>query len=397
MTRLFCLALAALLFAACDDPSNVGLGLVGDEGSSPTIARTGLPLTPLDRIERTGNADQSLAGTTADPILGTITAAAYLDFGAPRVLNANSTVEGFRSTAVSGVTLDLPISYRYGDTLSTVRYALRSIDTPFNAVSAPSDTSFAAGEVITTFEASASASVVTVTLPDEWVARLDTTLRGDSFLDSFNGFYVEPLSGNAVLGFRQFSPTSQSLVALTARSAADTVRFVANAGATTISRSNAPPLAQGNVLVQDGFRHALTVDLSDSSLIRTYRNVGLARIAVELPTLSVLESTGSYVRPSALPSLELVALTATDADVVNGGVLLLQVRPELIDGTLRFSSPRLQQLLQRTLLGDTQCFDTAATNCFGRLGFRFTPASNTIGAFVLTGEARAALTIIPTD
>lgn len=397
MTRFSCLALAVLLFAACDDPSNVGLGLVGDEGGTPEIVRVSLPLASLDQAERTGNANQSLAGITDDPVLGTIRAAAYLDFGSASVLNTNSTLSDFRASNVVGVTLELPVSYRYGDTLSTVRYALRSITAPFVATGAESDTSFAVGDVITTFEAQANATTVSVALPDDWVARLDTTLRGSNFLNTFNGFYLEPLSGNAVLGFRQFSVSAQSLASLTARSASDTVRYVANTGVTTISRSGAPSLPAGAMLLQDGFRHTLVLDVNDQVVNATYANAGLARATIELPTLSTLGDVGSYVRPPAFEDLQLVAIDADGNDVVSGTSLLILIEGELSDNTLRFSSARLQQLVQRNLLGNPLCYDETSTDCFGRLAIRFVPTANTIGAYVLTGEARAALTIIPTD
>ncbi len=396
MTRISCLALAALLFAACDDPSNVGLGLVGDEGGTPEIVRADLALTSLNQVERTGNAEQALSGVTNDPVLGTITASAYFDFGSAQVVNDNSTLDSFRASIVQGVTLDLPVSYRYGDTLSTVRYALRSISGPFIATGAPSDTSFAVGSVITTFETSANASTVSVPLPDDWVARLDTTLRGSDFLNSFDGLYLEPLSGDAILGFRQFSASGQSLVGLTARSAADTIRFVANAGVTAVARSGAPTFGDG-VLLQDGFPHALTVDVSDPALLSAYSNAGLARVAIELPTRSVLGDVGSYVRPQASGDLQLVAIDADGNDVVSGASLLILVEGEQSGDMLRFTSARLQQLVQLNLLGNPLCVNGDSSRCFGRLAIRFLPSANTIGAYVLTGDARAALTIIPTD
>ncbi len=397
MTRISCLALAALLFAACDDPSNVGLGLVGDEGGTPEVVRVALPLASFDTAERTGNANQSLAGVTVDPVLGTISAAAYLDFGSASILNTNSTVADFRASNVLGVTLDLPVSYRYGDTLSTVRYALRSISAPFVATAAESDTSFAVGDIITTFEAQANSSTVSIPMPDDWVARLDTTLRSSNFLNTFNGFYLEPLSGDAVLGFRQFSTSGESLVSLTARSAADTVRFVANSGVTSISRSGVSSLPAGATLLQDGFRHALTLDVSDQAVNGTYANAGLARVSIELPTLSTLGDVGSYVRPSAVENLQLVAIDADGNDVVSGTSLLVLIEGDFADNTLRFTSARLQQLVQRNLLGNPLCYDDTSTDCFGTLAVRFNSTANTIGAYLLSGDARAALTIIPTD
>jgi hypothetical protein len=392
--KLHLLFACALLLAACDDPSNVGLGLVGDESGIPVIVRADLQQTTQIRPDPTGNASQALAGVTDDPLLGTITAAAFFDFGSPQVLNGNSAIDTYRASNVQSVTLTLPISYRYGDTLSTVTYALRRIPEPFVATNAPSDTSLAVGEIITTFQVAANAQTASVEMPADWVAELDPTLRSVDFLNAFNGLYLEAQTGNAVLGFRQ-SGAPDNVVAFTARSSADTIRYVANSGITTLARQGQPALGAGATLLQDGFGRQVTLDLSPNAL-EAFRGSALARVVVEFPTLAVLGDQGSYVRPQS-ESLRLIAVDRDGTDVVVGGAALVDIMADAgSDGVLRFSSTRLQQFVQSALLDDPFCFDAEDTDCFGPLVLRFAPFDNTINAVVLSGTPQAALTLIPT-
>lgn len=390
--------LAALLtLAACDDPSNVGLGLVGGEGGVPVIERIDVPLVRTDRAEPTGNANQALAGVTTDPALGTIAASAYLDFGSPQQLNSNNSVDDFRSSTLRSVTLELPVTYRYGDTTSTVRYALRELESAFSAALAPSDTSFSAGAVITSFEAHPDSATIEVTLPDSWVARNDTVLSSTAFGAVFNGLLIEPESGDAILGFRQSGPDGLPLVALRAVAGDDTVRFVANAGVTTTERRTPPPVPDDQIVFQDGFEHTLDLTLVTDDLLERLEGGAITRTVVEIPTVG-LGDDGPYARLRGASRVELVAIDSDDDDLVARGQALVGAFGELgDDGVLRFTTPRLQQFVQQAVLGDPACFDADETDCFGRLALRFTAGDNTLAPYLLTGEARVAVTFIPSD
>ena len=347
-------ALFLLTCAACEDPSNVGLGLIG-EGGEPVLER--VDATRLDTTARrdvTGNTQRLLAGTVADPLLGTITAEGFLD-----VLNVSGdNVASFRDTMLTSATLQLVPDYVYGDTTREVTLTLFEMPEEFNATSAFGDTTLTAGEAITTFSFRPTDSLVTVPLPETWIAENDTTLRSTSVASGFHGFKLAsvPGSGSAVVGF------DRSETVLEAIAGADTVFFGQSSGntvgfksLTSLSREGEPTLLTDRTVLQDGVGPGVRLDfrdnLEDSDLLGEALNRAEVVVYADLLTLQQNTPAG-FVRPPIEP-VELVGVDE-DGNVprLPDGSPLLSILAEIDEeGRLRFSSNVLRVLIQEVLLG----------------------------------------------
>ncbi len=300
----------ALLVSACDDPSNVGLGLVGGEGGAPEIFRT--PATPFvldeDQHDIGGGTALVLAGQVSDPLLGEMQADAYLDFGDPSAVGSGN-LSRFRGATVRQAYLQMPRRYLYGDTLSTVAFTLHDLADEFDQIGLPTDadpdTAFSIGSLVTTFSYALPDSLVKVPLPASWVTANDTTLRSSIFPASFNGFRMQASGGNAVIGF---TPGTVRLFAVTDE---DTVAYVANKSATLTRRVTEPTLPDGYVLIQDGFSNTYSFPL-DSPPLDQVKGNDLSRVALEIQTDPTLlaQTPPNFVRPT-LSTLELLGADST--------------------------------------------------------------------------------------
>ncbi|MGI9174717.1 MAG: hypothetical protein ACR2GR_05315 [Rhodothermales bacterium] len=344
-------ALFLLTCAACEDPSNVGVGLVG-EGGEPVLER--VDATRLDTTAKrdvTGNTQRLLAGTVADPLLGTITAEGFLD-----LLNVSGEdLPGFRDTLLTSATLRLVPDYVYGDTTREVTLTLFGMPEEFNATSAFADTTLLAGEAITTFSFLPTDSLVTVSLPETWLAENDTTLRSTSVADVLHGFKLAaaPGSGNAVVGF------DRSETVLEAIAGADTVFFGQSSGTasgfkslTTLSREGEPTLLPDRTVLQDGVGPGvrLDLDLTDSDFLGEALN--RAEIVVYADLLALQQNAPAGF---ARPTIEPVELIGVDADgnvpsLSDGSPILSIFAEPDEEGRLRFSSNVLRVLIQEVLL-----------------------------------------------
>lgn len=345
---LFALAGALLLLTACEDPSNVGLGLVGEGGGEPVVQR--VDVSPFEAVaaarDVTGNRQRLLAGRVADPLLGTISATGYFDFTA---LDGDD-VGGFRDTTLVSATLQLTPDYVYGDTTSPVTFTLRSVPEELDAADAPADTTLPEGDVITSFSFVPTDSLVSVPLPASWIAENDTTLRSEQVTSVFHGFELAPASGTdgAVVGFNQAGSRLQAVAG------ADTVSFGAagnNTGVksiTNLARAGEPALPADRVLLQDGLgpRVRLSLDLSEADLL----GEALNRVALHLyPDTLALDGSSGFYRPRP-PALALYGVLedGTEAEVATA------VLDEA--GRYAFSSNDLRAILQGALLGE-ETFD----------------------------------------
>ncbi len=84
------LVVSLLLFTACEDPSNVGLGLVGNDGGEPIVEQ--LPFETIEMVDLEGiedNTGQHLVGQVDVPLMGQISATAYIDFLSNTTLDQN--------------------------------------------------------------------------------------------------------------------------------------------------------------------------------------------------------------------------------------------------------------------------------------------------------------------
>ena len=355
MKHPFLPALLGALFlftcAACEDPSNVGVGLIG-EGGEPVLERVDAArLDTTAKRDVTGNTQRLLAGTVADPLLGTITAEGFLD-----MLNVSGdNITSFRDTMVTSATLRLVPDYAYGDTTRQVALTLFSMPEEFDATSALADTTLMAGVAITTFSFLPTDSLVTVPLPETWIAENDTTLRSTSVASGFHGFKLAavPGSGNAVVGF------DRSETVLEAIAGADTVFFGQSSGTTsgfksltTLSREGEPVLPSDRAVLQDGVGPGvrLDLDLTDTAFLGEALNRAEVVVYADLFMLQQSAPAG-FVRPPIEP-VELVGVDE-DGNVpsLSDGSPLLSIFAELDEeGRLRFSSNVLRVLMQEVLL-----------------------------------------------
>ncbi len=329
--------LLALGLTACEDPSNVGLDLVGGEGGAPvvvTLDATAFEPAPL--VDPSPDTSRTvLAGYVDDPIFSTLSATGHLDFSTP-VLS-----DGFEAGPVTSARLRLWPSYRYGDTTSVVTYRLHSVPSTWSFTSAPPDTTLPAGDPIVEFSFTASDTLVEIDLPMDWVQENDALMRGSTFNSGFHGFQIAPVSGNAVVGFdrgRSF---------LRAFTASDSATFVPTKGFSALRRVGTPARPADRLLLQDGTGPGirLSFDFTEDSLGQG----GLNRAAVRVYADTSLFQTGtSFVRPI----LRLMRLYAIDA---NGNAAHVANAALDSTGTFTFQSSSANFLLsdlQSVLLGN---------------------------------------------
>ncbi len=335
-----CCALLLLLATGCDDPSAVGIGLIGEEGLPVTVRLPADSVQITSQKDRTGNTSRVLAGRVVDPLTGTLAATGYVDF----VMSGTARVD----TTIVGVRLEMPPDYVYGDTLGSVTLALHDMPEDWPYAGVGTDTTLTAGPLVRTFTFAPTDTLVQVDLPAAWIAAHDTTFRSRTFSTSFHGFQFAPTEGNAVVGFR-FSDIRMRVFTVT-----DTLTLTASKVLTTVAREQAPALPEGRLLLQDGLGQGVL--LRFNFMADSVREAGLHAAVLEVPIDSVqLKQTPvGFVRP--LPAtVRLIGVNAEgNVPVTSLGepIVLATTTPE--DGRLRFrlGSTSLQTL-QRLMLGET--------------------------------------------
>ncbi len=343
MQRLFIWSFCVLLLlftASCDDPSAVGIGLIGEEGIPQTVRLPADSVLTASQRDRTGNASQVLAGRVADPLLGTLAATGYLDF----IRSPGTRVD----TTIVSVRLELRRSYLYGDTLAAVTLALHDMleDWPFSGVA--SDTTLSAGPQVRTFTFAPTDTLVQVELPAEWIAANDTTLRSNTFSTSFHGFQLTPVAGNAVVGFR-FATARMVIITAT-----DTLTLTASKALTTVVQERTVPLPDGRVLLQDGT--GSIVRLRFNFLADSVYEAGLHAAVLDVPLDSVRlqQQPVGFVRPLP-PTVRLIGIDADgNVPITSLGEPVVLATTTPAGGRLRFRlTGTALQALQRLMLGET--------------------------------------------
>ena len=236
-TLLVCMG---ALLVACDDPANVGGDLLGAAGGDPFNAVE--PLSSLRAAELKQPATSPprvLTGMVQDPVLGQYEVQGYLDITAV-------TSEDFRAGTVEAVELRLRRTYVYGDSTSELRAVLRDIGEDWDLDDIPTGTSFATGPIITEFTFLATDTLVIVPLPDSWVSEHDSMLRDPDVGNLFHGFRIDPVEGNAVVGF---GPTGSTLFATTG---ADSLFYPVGKAYPFVERSASADIPGNRFLMQAG-------------------------------------------------------------------------------------------------------------------------------------------------
>lgn len=384
---LVLLILCAL--AACDDPSNVGLGLVGEEGGAPETAT--LPLGSATTVaddtldDVTGAAPRVLAGAVLDPLVGRITADATIDV-------ASTSTDDHEE--VSAATLELTPNYVYGDTLAPVRLRLRDMPEDFDPADLTADTTLEAAAPIREFTFQPTDTLVTVDLPPSWVRDNSEVLLDTAFAENFHGFRLEAVSEEAVVGFA-------GTAALRVVADDDTLRFGGTSGNKTFThietdRSQATT-TEGRLLLQDGTGLDVRFDISRGDMLEAFG--GAAALNRSMLRFPVDEDpprpASSFIRPAP----EAVVLFGfTDAQPEGIAITRLTVTN---GGVLEAADERLRSALQ-SLLAEETAFKS----------FRLQPAStggtgaviNTLNLLALLDEdasqerrPRLVLTFTPLD
>lgn len=305
-----------LSITACDDASNVGLGVGPDslQGGEPvtldavpsldttTVApQTGLQLRPDIGAGR--NTWRFLAGRVNDPVGGTIEADGYFDLLGRSFLSAP-----LLDADVDSLDAELRLlpTYVHGDTTSTVDIRLFELAEEADMNGARADTTFPVTNEVTSTTLSPTDSLVVIDLPQSWLvdnleSLRDTTDGGTNFEESFHGFrLVAGDRANAVVGF------SSTTIALRLRhtSRGTTADYVGFKTFTHVERRNVPPAPDNYIVLQDGVGLSLTMNWDfDSNPLDSLKNSPINRadilVPVDTTALKARSGSASFARPLA--------------------------------------------------------------------------------------------------
>ncbi|NBB86100.1 MAG: DUF4270 family protein [Bacteroidetes bacterium] len=379
---------------ACEDPSSVGLDLVGDGATPRTDTLTVDAVTALNRASVTGNTNRILVGTVDDPVLGVMEAQGYINF-------TRSEDDLTSPTApVDSVFLAFEPGYIYGDTAAVLTLELFDIETDeqWSAQGARSDTSLTTGDVITSTTFAAADTLVTVRLPSSWIAANEDVLVADpaAFNEAFRGFKLTANreAAGAIVGAGQ-----QGLL-LSIFSQGRRTEVSPQSSITNLERRGGGTLPADRVLLQDGFAPSedlnvpnsafFAIDFSVASLPETALNGSDLRLFADTTTFAA--TPPGFVRPRP-DDLRLVAVD-TDGNVVfddeQGRVTAFEAPVFFTaDGQLRFREPAtnsarsLRRYVQEARLD-------ALPDAVAGLELRFPTSRNTINPIVLYGPTAPA-------
>ena len=292
----------------CDDPTGVGLELVGENSGDPV--RVYLTPTAFESYDSrkvtgavrgpsafSGQVGSTLIGRVDDPVFGERAAQGYIDF------QLSNFLQSFADQAVTSAEIRLVQTYRYGDTTAVNTLRLFEMPEPWDPAGAPSDTTFAFGEPIIEVNYRATDSLIVVPLPEAWIEKYDATLRSEDFNEAFHGFHMQADPAAAVSGFSAVSSTFRMTTA------SDTLSLNVSRVFTHIDLLRAPePLAE-RVLVEDGLGEGVSLDLGfdPDSLADGALSRAVLRVRADT-TLFDLEEPLGFVRPILL-QLNLYGIT----------------------------------------------------------------------------------------
>lgn len=310
------LVLPLFLFA-CEDPSSVGLGLVGDDEGGIPNTRV-IPLETLRGVPDDGirdNAGQVLAGQVVDPTFGTISTMGFIDFRSNLDLPTS-----YEDGTVEEATLQLIPTYVYGDTVETLTFALHEVLTEFEISGNTQDSIPDIGPELLQFSFTPVDDLIEVPLPESWVTQYEEALRASTFGDTFHGFKLIPVSGNAIVGFQNTIGTAtltQAAARLQGIAGTDTVGYVADKSITQIEKLADGNLPMDRIALQNGITPKIAIDFSIDSLM----NQSLNRASLELKIdTEALETPAGFVRPeiNTLLFSGVVALDSTSVVLAEG-------------------------------------------------------------------------------
>ncbi len=329
------LVLCLFAAAACDDPAPVGIGLVDEQSGVPFLIQVPSEgISVVEGVNVTGNAARALFGNVDDPDLGTTESLAYLDF-----VSSGRRTSAFEAGTVTSASLLLFTDYVYGDSTADVNVRLKSLEDSWLGAGASADTVLQVGPSITEHVVNFRTNPLEIPLPQTWVARWDTTLRGSSFDDSFHGLEISTDTRASILGVEILAS------AIRAVSAGDTTLFPASRSLTRIVRSDAPTPTPESVTYQNGGFSALALafNFGQHSQATVVLNRGVVRL--------IADSTLSFATPAgfARPAIGSLQLDWVGQDGERVAIALASIS----DGQFDFESQQLHDSLNVLLQGES--------------------------------------------
>ena len=322
----------ALALAACDDPAPVGVDLVDEQSGAPYVLDLSAPdVTPGSFREVTGNATRALVGAVDDPVLGRLEAQMYVDFASISTLT-----QVFENNPVTDAAVMLVTTYVYGDSTADTPVRLRSMAQSWVGSGATSDTTLQVGDLLTESVENRRTFTMEVPLPQTWVARWDTTLRGTTFDDSFHGFEVTAPDASSILGI-EILGTSLRAVA-----GGDTAYFPVARSITRYTHAPQPDDDGDAFTLQDGRKRTAAFRFTTEEVRETLLlNRGVIRVPAD--TSLSINAPPHFVRP-AISQLQLDWITT-------GGVRLPIALANRTGGHFDFQSVQLHDSLRAFLQG----------------------------------------------
>ncbi|MFV1980950.1 MAG: hypothetical protein ACC655_07340, partial [Rhodothermia bacterium] len=287
---------SVILIAGCDDPSNVGLGLIGEGDIEPIrVFLEGADL-PSERAAvitggiRSGvtfsGPTRFLAGVADDPVFGVIEAIGYVDFSVPVSLGND-----FRSGTLTSVSLHFaPDGYVYGDTVATTQLTISDMSGAWTAFGARSDTTLTPGDSITSVDYRFTEDVLVIDMPQEWVDANASVVLDRNFTDIFDGFQVSSTGAAAVTGFAGL-PSFMRVTTTTGSADYPMSKLL-----TTLRKHSAAEIP-GRTQVQDGFGDNAILDFDFQ--VDSIAGSAVSRAVVDVRVdVSIFESPPpDFVRP----------------------------------------------------------------------------------------------------
>ncbi|MDA0685034.1 MAG: hypothetical protein O2797_02210 [Bacteroidetes bacterium] len=378
--RLLIPLLSFFLIAGCDDPSNVGQGLVDSQAGETRILEmdaTSFEANELADLTGGNTASGSfyaLFGQVDDPVAGNMIATGVVDF-----VPESQFSTAFTGGIVNFAELQFNIEYLYGDTTSAIQFELLPILSPWESSTLRSDSTIQTGTSIATYSVAASKGITKITLPQSWVSNFDQLLRSSGFSDEFHGFIIQPIASGAIAGIR----FTNSQLRATAVPGDTTTYVLSKVGTLTAPLSSS---IEDVVLLHDAGRSGLDIRFpiagSESEPLMIHR----VRMAFQAMNLADRYPTG-FVR--SFPAS--VGLRA----VSNDGLTRLDILevPINADGAFSFDNGTLTNIFQSANLEKSVLdrFEIYLPTDQSGVGFLAFPATAGLGSTFPTAE----LTVTP--
>ena len=395
-------AALALVLSACQDPSGVGLGLLGEDGGTPTgtvIAADSVELRADDLPFTGGYGDGSsgvraqtrvLVGRVEDPLVGTATAQAYIDLRPPATIPGD-----YREHDITSVTLRLRRDYVYGDSTAEFTVRLHPISADWDPLGLKPDTALAVGDFIAEYTVSATDTLVQMRLPDAWVEANQEALQDEDFVSEFHGFRLSvddagAGSPGAVFGFRTVSPTTFPSI-MRVVTPEETVDYPISETFTGLEWSDPPLSPTDRIILRTGDSGLLSFTFSLDDVDSLAVAGGAIRMNIDR---TLIENDGVFVRH--LPPAASLYGIADDEDSTR--VFITSATIDEDEDVLTFASSALTALLQQALFGDPAFVRYEVALSVSPLGVGFLPI--VIGPVPATPtedrRPRVTLTGIPT-